>query len=534
MNARGLVLALALFAVIAGTVARLDGLNRKLFWQDETFSMMRISGHVERDLYGIFDGRVHTAGSIVAIERLVPGRGIGATLSSLSDEPQRGPLYYAVARVWAGAFGDEVGRMRLLSVLLGVAGIGFAFLLGRRIAGGTLGGAILAGLVAIAPVEVRFSGQVREYVAIADATLASAWLLLRAIERGSALRWICYTASLLVGLFVSPLMVTIVAAHCVAVVVGARTPRKQLFAWCASAGVACIAFAPWLAWSLAAAPAHARDISWLTSAYGPSALATKWAFNVGVDFFDAEVARRFFAIALVPIGVIVVLAIAGALRRGDDLFCRTLALATTFAAVALVVGVDLLRHASYESVTRYQMTTWVGIDVLVAMLLARAVASERRVLRTAGVASFAFLIACGTFCALFDRSYALWWDNNEHIDESRVAATIARGGTDTLIVADGNGTAQYVLVLARYVPPETKMLLFHGTLPVLPAVGGRIYAFVPDSATIDQLRRLRDFTLQNVSPSLIVAIPTLRSSTDGGAYAARPDNTLWQIHKSRL
>ena len=161
MNARGLVLALALFAVIAGTVARLVGLNRKLFWQDETFSMMRISGHVERDLYGIFDGRVHTAGSIVAIERLVPGRGIGATLSSLSDEPQRGPLYYAVARVWAGAFGDEVGRMRLLSVLLGVAGIGFAFLLGRRIAGGTLGGAILAGLVAIAPVEVRCSGQVR-------------------------------------------------------------------------------------------------------------------------------------------------------------------------------------------------------------------------------------------------------------------------------------------------------------------------------------------------------------------------------------
>jgi uncharacterized membrane protein len=514
-------------------VARLDGLNRKLFWQDETFSMMRVSGHVEGDLYRIFDGRVHTAGSIVAIERLVPGRGIGATLSSLADEPQRGPLYYIAARVWAGTFGDEVGRMRLLSVLLGAAGIGFAFLLGRRIAGGLVGGAMLAGLVAIAPVEVRFSGQVREYVAIADATLASAWLLLRAIERGSALRWIWYAASLIVGLFVSPLFVTIVAAHCVAVVVGARTPRKQLFAWCGAAGVACVAFAPWLAWSLAAAPAHARDISWLTGAYGPFALATKWAFNVGVDFFDAEVARRFFALALVPIGVIVVLAIASALRVGD-LFSRALALATTFAAVALVVGIDLLRHANYESVTRYQMTTWVGIDVLVAMLLARAVASERRGRRMAGVAAFAFLIACGTFCALFDRSYALWWDNNEHIDESRVAATIAGGGTDPLILADDDGTTQYVLVLARYVPAETRLLLFHKALPVLPAFAGPIYAFVPDSATIDRLRRLRGVTLQNVSPPLVVAIPTLRSSADGGAYAARPDNTLWQIHESRL
>jgi len=529
-SARGLVLALALFAVIVGTAARIDGLNRNLFWEDEAFSMLRITGHVESDLYGLFDGKVHSPESMLAIERLAPGRGIGATLASLSEEPQRGPLYYALARAWAGIFGDGVARMRAFSALLGIAGIAFAFLLGRRIAGGDVGGAMLAALVALAPVDVRFSGQVREYVAIADAALASAWLLLRAFERGTALRWIAYAASILVGLFVSPLFLTMVFAHFVAACVVARRSRAQFFAWCAAAGVPCLAFAPWFVQSLAAAPAHARDVSWLLGTYAPKALFTKWIFNIGAVFFDAEVARLAFVVVLVPILALVAFALAHALRGGDALK-RALALAMTFAAVALVIGVDVLRHAHYEGVTRYQMTTWVGIDMLVAMLLAGWVGSERRILRWAGVGSFAFLIACGTFCAIFDRSYALWWDDNEHIDERRVAATIASSGVPAFVIAtDNDGAGEYALVLARYLPPETEVLLYHGRLPALPAFTGNTYAFVPEAAPLAKLERERPGGVRNVSPPVGLAIPNLRSSAEGAAAdAARPDNTLWLV-----
>jgi len=529
-DARGLVLALALFAVIAGTAARIDGLSAKLFWQDEAFSMLRITGHVESDLYGLFDGTVRTPESMLAIERLAPGRGIGATLSSLSEEPQRGPLYYTLARVWAGVFGDGIVRMRAFSALLGIAGIGFAFLLGRRIAGGDVGGAMLAALVALAPIDVRFSGQVREYVAIADATLASAWLLLRAFERGSALRWISYAVSLLVGLFVSPLFLTMVGAHLVAACVVARRSRAQFVAWSLAAGIPFLIFAPWLVQSLAAAPAHARDVSWLLGTYSLSALATKWIFNVGATFFDAEVAHRAFAIVLVPILALVAIALANAFRRGDAVR-RALALAMTFAAVALVIGVDLVRHAHYEGVTRYQMTTWVGIEVLVAMLLAAWVGSERRMVRWAGVAAFAFLIACGTFCSIFDRSYALWWDDNEHIDERRVAQTIAAAGAPALVIASDNfGTGEYVLVLARYLPPDTTLLLYHGPFPKLPPFAGNTYAFVPQVRALAELERRLPGGVRNVSPAIGLTLPDLRSSAEGNAAdAARPDNTLWLL-----
>jgi hypothetical protein len=133
---------------------------------------------------------------------------------------------------------------------------------------------------------------------------------------------------------------------------------------------------------------------------------------------------------------------------------------------------------------------------------------------------------------VFDRSYALWWNNNEHIDERRVAATIAATGVPALVVAtdDGN-TGENVLVLARYLPPDTKMLLYHGALPVLPAFAGHTYAFVPQADALAELEGRRPGGLRNVSPEAGVAIPDLRSSDAGGAAdAARIDNTLWLVH----
>jgi hypothetical protein len=84
-------------------------------------------------------------------------------------------------------------------------------------------------------------------------------------------------------------------------------------------------------------------------------------------------------------------------------------------------------------------------------------------------------------------------------------------------------------VLARYLPPDAKLLLYHGPLPPLPAFAGNVYAFVPDAAVIAELER-RGSVVRNVSPAIGLAIPDLRSSAEGATPdAARPDNTLWLV-----
>ena len=59
---------IALFAVAIGIVARLDSLGHKLFWQDEAYAMLRVTGHDQGDLDRLFDGRTHAAAELLAVD----------------------------------------------------------------------------------------------------------------------------------------------------------------------------------------------------------------------------------------------------------------------------------------------------------------------------------------------------------------------------------------------------------------------------------------------------------------------------------
>ena len=116
------------------------------------------------------------------------------------------PLYYLALAAWTGATGDSPAALRGLSVLLGLAAVGLAYLLcvevdrfaetvnGRA---GRWGAAAAALLVALHADEVEHSRHVRMYalgIALAGLT---AWLMLRAMrsERRALGWWAGYALS---------------------------------------------------------------------------------------------------------------------------------------------------------------------------------------------------------------------------------------------------------------------------------------------------------------------------------------------------
>jgi uncharacterized membrane protein len=526
----------AIFAVVVGVFARLDGLDRKLFWQDEAFSMLRITGHDRADLDALFDGRIHRASAVAALDRLDPSRGSAATIASLREEPQRGPLFYLAANLWARVAGDGVARMRLLSALIGIAGIGFAFLLGRAMAGDATGGAVLAALVALAPVDVRFSDQVREYALLETVTLASAWLLLRALARPTLRRCGAYAAGMCAGLLASPLFASVIVAHAVVAAVAARRDGRERFVrWIASVVVALALVAAWYVPALGSARAHGNDVAWLLGPYSVRSFALKWAFNIGAVFFDAEFARVRFGVVLLPIFATVAAALVSIATWPRDAVVRALVIATTLSGCVPLVILDVVRHAHFETVTRYAMTTWAGVAMLVALLLARGLAKGGLAARAA-LATFACALGCGVFSAVFARPYGLWWDDNEHLDERAVARAI-EAGTPGIVVATSEGSAQpYALVLSRYLPARTGMLLYRTTLPAAATAARHVWYFAPDADVVRAVERriAPERTLRNVSPAIDLAIPDLRGSRDVQASAAlRADNALWHVVASR-
>ena len=121
------------------------------------------------------------------------------------------PLYFYLLRLWSEVVGGSPEALRAMSALAGLAAVAGAYLLGRECVGQALqadehqagepdrretAGLLAAALVALSPMQVDWSQQVRMYSLGAALSLFSCWLLLRALRAGAARRpWARFTLS---------------------------------------------------------------------------------------------------------------------------------------------------------------------------------------------------------------------------------------------------------------------------------------------------------------------------------------------------
>jgi len=524
--------AVAAIAVLIGAFARADALERKVVWVDETFSLLRISGHSQEAFFALFDGRTHAPAELLALEHVDSARPLAATLASLREEPQRGPLYYVLARGWIAAFGERVAAMRSFSVILGIAGIAIAFFLGRRMSGGVSGGAVLAALVALSPIQIRFSQQIREYVLVADLTLLAAFLLLRALDRPTPLRWSVYALTLVLCVLTNPTLAALACAYGVVALVSAyRTrSRARAFGGVAAPLGAGVLLLPWALSLVHESARGAGGVSWAATGYDLRATALKAVFDLGATFFDSTFAYRPAAVVLIPGLAFVAFALVGTFRAVERPEARDVTLATLLALLAPLVALDALQCAHFATVVRYEMPTWIGAEMLLAGCIATGIAAGGKRAGPA-LAAFAYLVGCGTAAALLDRGYDEWWDNNDHLSERAVGARLAAVGRPVTIVADDARADAYdAFVLARYLPADARLLLHRGTPPPLTralACSGSVYLFTPSE---DVRRALAGpaalVRAENVSPASPLKIPDLQMRGDD---PVRADNALWQL-----
>lgn len=103
--------------------------------------------------------------------------------------------YYLLMHLWIGAFGDSEVSMRIPSALFVALAAAVVALAGRRIFNARAG--LAAGvLLALVP-SISFYGQdARPYAMTLLAGVVAIWLLLRAVDRPSILRWLGYAAAI--------------------------------------------------------------------------------------------------------------------------------------------------------------------------------------------------------------------------------------------------------------------------------------------------------------------------------------------------
>ncbi len=121
-----------------------------------------------------------------------PAGELVANTLNLSWDPHP-PAYYLMLKGWTTLLGSGEFSVRLLSALFGIALAWLVFLVGEQLFS-SWAGVVAAGLVAVNPLLVWLSQEVRMYVPTAALALGSIYCLLRALEQRRWAWWAGYAA----------------------------------------------------------------------------------------------------------------------------------------------------------------------------------------------------------------------------------------------------------------------------------------------------------------------------------------------------
>jgi hypothetical protein len=264
------------------------------------------------------------------------------------------PLYYWTLKAWGETIGSSELGLRSLSALGGLAAVVLTWLIGRRLFG-TLVGTLAALLLAVAPLAVYYSQEVRMYAQVTALGLLAAYAYtlrrnwLYAIAGIAALYTQYLGAALLIALNLHALIWW-----------RSRSRREWLAFLVADAAIALI-FLPWLP-TFVDQQSHALN----TSPRTPLGLVldTLTAYGGGIAHGDMFLAGGSALVVLALIGCCVCLAQRSVAERG------TLAVLLWLMPLALVLGLGL-RSGLYE--VRYLVLSLPGLVLLAAFGLTRLV-----------------------------------------------------------------------------------------------------------------------------------------------------------------
>ncbi|MBW4493397.1 MAG: glycosyltransferase family 39 protein [Oscillatoria princeps RMCB-10] len=545
-------------ALVLGLFFRFFNLDRKVYWIDETYTSLRISGLTEAELVQeVFDGRATGLEELAKLQRPNPETGLTGTLNSLKESPQHPPLYFVMARFWMQWFGDFIATPRSLSAIISLLAFPCLYWLCLELFGSPATGWVALALLAVSPFHVLYAQEARQYSLWAVTVLLSSAALLGAIRRQTALSWGIYAASLALSFYTFLFSLFVAVGHGIYVAIsegcrweepGTPTPSplagrgsekesKTLIAYLLSSLAAVVAFAPWLLVIAAHSTEVESTADWTSKKVAFGFLLQRWLINFSNVFFDLNLGYKYLNPAAIAILIIAAYSIYFLCRHTPKqvwLFVVTLIGVT---ALPLMVP-DVISGGLRSATARYLTPCYLGVQLAVANLLATQgnfgfwildfglrerekkglfapeeislvsdkskILSEsrrRRMWRLVAVA----LIAGGVLSCAVSSQAQFWWNKSPSKNQyNPQIAEIVNRAEKPLLISDssralGDCFACRILGLSYLLDPKVKLLLVvEPNIPKIPDGFSDVFLFSPSDGLRAGLERERNCKTQLV------------------------------------
>lgn len=409
--------------LVVGIFFRFVNLNQKIYWEDEAFTSLRISGYTETELIQqIFDGHEIGVEDLLKYQRPSPEKGVLNTINGLAvEEPQHTPLYFIMVRYWVQWFGTSEAATRSLSAVISLLVFPCVYWLCLELFESPLTGWIAVALMAISPFHVVYAQEAREYSLWTVTILLSSAALLRAIRLKTKQSWGIYAATLALSFYSYLFSIFVAIGHTIYVLAIERFRlSKTVIAYLIASIIGFLAFSPWLVivasgWSVAAKTTHALD----TVKVSQFSLFKDFAHCIRTLFVELSISPYLTPFLLLLVGYSFYFVCRNT-PRFIYLFILTLVGVT---AGALVLP-DFILGTERLLVGRYLIPLYLGIQLAVAHLLASQISSVSFSKRKLWQGIMIVLISVGLVSCIFISQSQLSLSKLQNGDNPQIARII--------------------------------------------------------------------------------------------------------------
>jgi uncharacterized membrane protein len=466
---------LIILLLTMGILFRFFHLDNKVYWHDEIYASLRISGYtINQAKQQLFNNRVIGKESFAEFQGANPENSLNATIMTLAKEdPYHPPLYYIIARLWMEVFGNSVTAIRSLSALISLLVFPCVYWLCRELFNVPLSvPGIAIALMAISPIHLVYAQEAQEYILWLVTILLSSASLLRAMRLEDELAkerqrpdlfpiWSIYAVTLAISLYTFIWSAFIAVAHGIYVMIATKfqftkTPKTYLLA----SLVAFLAFMPWITIVIG------DFFQFLISADKTTAQSS---FISVFPFLLMQLSRIFFDINLRSENSLSYLIAATFLTLvGYSIYfvCRTTNYKVWSFIITLIVVPalpfilpDLIPGGIQASIEPYLIPAYLGIQIAVAYLLATQIYNGSGSRRSIWQIIMALVIICGLISFKVSSHAETWWNKGMDYGNPQIAIIINQSNRPLLISDALGNNYENVFSLSYLLEPKVRFLL---------------------------------------------------------------------------
>ncbi|MEH2406463.1 glycosyltransferase family 39 protein [Nostoc sp.] len=498
---------LIIFLLVIGILFRFFNLDSKVYWHDETYTSLRISGYTITEVkHQIFNNRVIAGESFAQFQGANQQKNLNDTIMTLAKEDSHHPpLYYIIARLWMQIFGNSVTAIRSLSVFISLLVFPCVYWLCRELFNVPLSvpgvampaAGVAIALMAISPIHLVYAQEAQEYILWLVTILLSSASLLRAMRLESQDKdelvkerqrpdlfaiWSIYAVTLAISLYTFLWSGFVAVAHGIYVMSIAKfqltaTVRTYLLA----SLVGFLAFMPWITIVMGDFFQFLISADKITTQSSLVPISAFLLMQSSRIFFDIDLSLDNF------LGYLITLLFLTLIGYSIYFLCQTTNYKVWLFIIILIIVPalplilpDLIAGGIRSSSEPYLIPSYLGIQVAVAHLLATQLYNGNVSRRSIWHIIMALVIICGLISYKVSSQAETWWNKGMSYGNPQVAQIINQT-TRPLLISDALGDNYgNVFSLSYLLEPKVRFLLVNNQkIPKIPDGFANVFLFNP-------------------------------------------------------